>query len=96
MRENSSATFSFISTTSLNTCAISPSMPIRSVGRRTEKSPFLNARNALKSPLRSSASWMNCMSVMIDASHARALALSESAIMTDMQFIQDALDRKGS
>ena len=37
---------SFIWTMSLNASAISPSIPVRSGGMRTEKSPRLNARNA--------------------------------------------------
>src|SRR5437867_12464595 len=36
------------------------------MGRRTEKSPFLNARKALKRPLRSSASGINCKFVIFD------------------------------
>ncbi len=50
---NSCVIASFSSTTSLNAWAISPSMPVRLSGMRTEKSPRLNARRALSSSPRS-------------------------------------------
>ncbi len=59
MRANSSAMVSLISTISLKTSAISPSMPTMSIGMRTEKSPFLSARNAPSSARRSIISGMN-------------------------------------
>jgi hypothetical protein len=40
--------------TSLKASAISPSMPVRSEGRRTEKSPRRNARNDFRSSFGSS------------------------------------------
>ncbi len=48
-RLNSRLIRSFISTTSLKASASSPSMPVRSPGRRTEKSPRRNARKAASS-----------------------------------------------
>ena len=52
----------FSSAMSLNASAISPSMPVRSRGRRTEKSPFRNARNVLRSSLESSGAAMVAVS----------------------------------
>ncbi len=67
MRANSSATSSFISTTSLKACAISPSMPVRSSGRRTLKSPLRSARSTPSSARRSmvSVSGTKVRSVMV-------------------------------
>src|SRR5260221_411200 len=52
-------------TTSLNACAISPSMPVRLSGMRIEKSPRLNWRSAFKSSPRSSIicrpAWIDSM-----------------------------------
>src|SRR5215212_8065442 len=51
---NSWASPLFRSAMSLKASAISPSMPVRSDGRRAEKSPLRNARNVLRSSLGSS------------------------------------------
>ncbi len=53
-RSSSCARPWFRSAISLKASAISPSMPVRSDGRRAEKSPFLKARNVLRSSLGSS------------------------------------------
>src|SRR5437763_12731229 len=47
MRASSRIIWSLSSTTSLKVVAISPSTPVRSSGRRTEKSPRLKARSAI-------------------------------------------------
>ncbi len=64
-RAISTALDSSISTTSLNACAISPSMPVRLSGMRAEKSPRLNWRSAFSSSPRSSIicrpAWIDSM-----------------------------------
>jgi hypothetical protein len=67
MRAISAAFASSSSTRSLNVCAISPSMPVRLSGMRTEKSPRLNARSAFSSSPRSSIicspAWMESIAL---------------------------------
>src|SRR5690606_2419114 len=77
-RAISAALASSSSTTSLNACAISPSMPVRCRGMRTEKSPRLNARSAFSSSARSSISCRPGIDSMQCAPRG-AVLLSESA-----------------
>jgi hypothetical protein len=64
-RAISAALASSSSTTSLNACAISPSIPVKLNGMRTLKSPRLKARSAFRSSPRSSINcrpgWMESM-----------------------------------
>ena len=56
--------FWFNSTTSLKAAAISPSMPVRSSGSRTEKSPLRSCRKAISRTFGSNASAVSTIAVM--------------------------------
>ena len=56
--------FWFSSTTSLKAAAISPSIPVRSSGSRTEKSPLRSCRKAISRTLGSNASAVSTIAVM--------------------------------